>query len=114
MLFAAAAVLGGVILIAASAKPDELINSTTFRLARSFSYIFVNVYAMKMAGVFMISTSTVITYTRIVPRWTAVVGFVLALILLVGSYWIGWSFVLFPIWVLILSICILSEKLGWE
>jgi hypothetical protein len=114
MLFAAAAVLGGVILIAASAKPDELINSTTFQLARSFSYIFVNVYAIKMAGVFMISTSMVITYTRIVPRWTAVVGFVLALFLLVGSYWIGWSFVLFPIWVLILSTCILIEKLGWE
>jgi hypothetical protein len=112
MLFASAAVLGAVILIAAPARPDELINSTAFRLARSLSYIFVNVYAIKMAGVFMITTSTVITYTGIVPRWTAAVGYVLALFLLVGSYWVGWGFVLFPIWVLTISMCILVEKLG--
>jgi hypothetical protein len=112
MLFASAAVLGAVILIASSARPDELVNSATFKLARSLSYIFMNVYAIKMAGVFMISTSTVIMHTRIVPRWIAAVGFVLALFLLIGSYFASWSFVLFPVWVLIISTWILIENLG--
>ena len=49
------------------------------------AYIIANVYAIKMAGVFMISTSTVITYTRIVPPWIAAVGYVLAFLLLVAS-----------------------------
>jgi hypothetical protein len=51
MLFAAAAIAGAVILVASSAEPNELINSTTFRLARATAYIFTNVYAIKMAGV---------------------------------------------------------------
>ena len=38
----------------------------------------MNVYAIKMAGVFMISTSTVVIYTKIAPRWIAVLGYVLA------------------------------------
>jgi hypothetical protein len=41
-------------------RPDEMINSATFKLARAAAYIIANVYAIKMAGVFMISTSTVV------------------------------------------------------
>src|SRR5712672_2552042 len=92
MLFVAAAVIGAVILVAASAEPNELINSATFRFARAATYIVMNVYAIKMAAVFMISTSTVVIYTGIAPRWIAVLGYLLALVLLVGSYYISWSF----------------------
>ncbi len=111
MLFAAAAVLGAVILIAGSSAPHELINSATFRFSRALTYIVVNVYAIKMAVVFMVSTSTVILYTRIAPRWLAVTGFVLALFLLLGSYYVGWCIVVLPIWVLLLSTYILIENL---
>ena len=90
MLFAAAALVGAVNLTASSAGPNELINSATFRFARTSTYIILNVYAVKMAAVFIISTSTVIIYTGIVPRWMAYVGFLLALVVLVGSYYITW------------------------
>jgi hypothetical protein len=114
MLFAAAAIIGAVILVASSAQPNELINSTTFRFARAAAYIIMNVYAIKMAAVFMISTSTVVIYTEIAPRWIAFLGYILACILLVGSYYISWSFVVLPVWVFLLSINILMENLGWQ
>jgi hypothetical protein len=110
MLFAAAAVIGAVILVASTADPDELINSATFRFARAVTYIVMNVYAIKMAGVFMISTSTVMIYTGIAPRWIAVLGYTLAFILLVGSYYISWSFVVLPLWVLLISIYIIIDN----
>jgi hypothetical protein len=112
MLFAAAALVGAVTLVASSAEPNELINSTTFRFARATAYIIMNVYAIKMAAVFMISTSTVVIYTAIAPRWIAFVGYFLALIILIGSYYISWSFAVLPIWVFLISIYILIENLG--
>ena len=91
MLFAAAATVGAIILTFANA-PDEMLNSTTFRFGRAVAYNVANIYAIKMAGVFMFSTSMVALYTGLTPRWIAVLGFVLAGILLVGSYYISWSF----------------------
>jgi hypothetical protein len=99
MLFAAAAVIGAVVLVASISAPDELMNSATFRFARAASYIIMNVYALKMAAVFMISTSTVVIRTGIAPRWIAFLGFLLALMLLIGSFFISWSFAVLPFWV---------------
>ena len=111
MLFAAAAVGGAVILVASFAQPNELINSATFRFARAAAYIIINVYAVKMAAVFMFSTSTVVIYTGIAPRWIAYVGYLLALILLIGSYYISWSFFILPVWVFLISVYILIDNL---
>ena len=54
MLFAAAAVMGAVLLFPSTAEPNELISSTIFHYARAAAYIVNNVYATKMAAVFMI------------------------------------------------------------
>jgi hypothetical protein len=56
----------------------------------------MNVYAVKIASVFMISASTLAIYTGISPRWIAALGYVLALILLPGSYYIKWCLVVLP------------------
>jgi hypothetical protein len=111
MLFAAAAVIGAVMLLASAAEPIELINSATFRFARAATYIIMNVYAIKMAAVFMFSTSTVVIYTGIAPRWIAYTGYLLALLLLVGSYYISWSFAVLPIWVFLISVYVLADNL---
>jgi hypothetical protein len=112
MLFATAALAGAVMLVASSGETTELINSATFRFARAAAYIVMNVYAIKMAGVFMVSTSTVVIYTAIAPRWISLVGYLLALILLLGSYYISWSFAVLPVWVFLISIYILIDNLG--
>ena len=109
MLFAAAAVTGA-ILIAFASHPQELIGSATFHFARAAAYSLVNVYMIKMASVFMITTSTVAIYTGVAPRWLAVLGFALALILLFGSFYISWSFLVFPLWVFLLSASILRDS----
>src|SRR5258706_6803590 len=88
MLFAAAAVIGAVMLVASVSEPNELISSATFRFARAVSYIIMNVYAIKMAAVFMISTSTVVIRTGIAPRWIAFLGLLLAVIILIWRLFI--------------------------
>lgn len=112
MLFAAAAVIGAVVLVATISAPHELTSSATFRFARAASYIIVNVYAIKMAAVFMISTSTVVIRTGIAPRWIAFLGFLLAMILLIGSFFISWSIAVLPLWVFLISVYILIDNLG--
>jgi len=110
MLFTGAAIIGA-ILIAFAMQPQELIGSSTFHFARAAAYIMVNVYMIKMASVFMTTTSTLAMYTGIAPRWLAVLGIVLALILLFGSFYISWSFLVFPLWVFLLSASMLRDSL---
>jgi len=74
MLFTAAAIIGA-ILFAFAMQPEELMGSATFHFARAAAYSLVNVYMIKMASVFMITTSTVAIYTGIAPRWLAFLGF---------------------------------------
>jgi hypothetical protein len=119
MLFTSAAVAGG-LLIAFEARPEELIDSATFHFARAAVYSFTNIYMNKMSCVFMITTSTIALYTHIAPRWLAICGFILSLCLLFGSYYIPWSFAVFPVWVFAYSVYILrcnfrqSASLGSE
>lgn len=110
MLFAAAAMIGAVMLVASAAEPNELINSATFRFGRAATYIILNVYAIKMAAVFMFSTSTVVIYTGITPRWIAYIGYLLALLLLIGSYYVSWSFAVLPVWVFLISAYVLTDN----
>ena len=110
MLFTAAAAVGG-ILMAFAAQPAELINSATFHFARATTYNLVNIYMIKMAGVFMITVSTLAIYTGFASRWSAILGYVLALFLLIGSYYMSWSFVVFPLWVLLMSFLILRDNI---
>lgn len=111
MFFASAAMIGAVILVHSAFQSDAMMNSGAFHVTRGLAFIVMNVYALKMAGVFMFSTSTVIIYTGIAPRWIAITGYALALLLIVGSSYFGWSVVVFPIWVFLLSSYILIVNL---
>ena len=109
MLFAAAAIIGAILRVFAD-EPTEMLDSATLHFARALAYNIMNVYAIKMAGVFMFSTSTVAIYTGLAPRWIAVLGYALALILLVGSYYLTWGFAVMPLWVLLISMYILIDN----
>jgi hypothetical protein len=108
MLFASAAAIGAIVL--AFASDPQMIDSVSFHFARAFAYNLANVYAIKTAGVFMISASTMALYTGFAPRWIAFLGYALALILLLGSYYIRWSLVVLPLWVLLVSLYILIDN----
>jgi len=108
-LFTAATVVGA-LLMAFVAQPKELINSATLHFAHAAAYSLVNIYMVKMAVVFMITTSTMAIYTKFVPRSLALLGYGLSLLLLVGSYYARWSFMVFPLWVFMVSLSLLASK----
>jgi hypothetical protein len=109
MLFAAAAVVGAII-IAFHSAPEVLIDSATFHFGRGLAYGMINIYVVKTASVFMITTSTIALYTRLTPRWLAIGGYAVAVVLLIGSYYFDWSLLIFPLWVLLVSGCILVDE----
>jgi hypothetical protein len=109
MLFAAAAVIGAII-IAFHAAPEGLEHSATFHFGRGLAYGMVNIYLVKTATVFMITTSTIALYTRLTPRILAIGGYFIAVALLFGSYYFDWSLMVFPLWVLLVSLSILWDE----
>ncbi len=110
MLFMSAAMVGGLI-IAYAGDPGRLLGSPTFTSARAIAYEIMNIYAIKMAGVFMIATSTLALHTRFIPRWIAFLGYAVALLLLLSSRYIEGILLVFPLWVLLISLYILIDNL---
>jgi hypothetical protein len=110
-LFAAASVAAGIVRLLISSSGNVLATGA-YSLARVQIYQAMHTYAIKMAGVFMISTSTISLRTGIVPRWMAFLGFALALLLLLTVGTIDLILLVFPLWVLSMSIYILIDNFG--
>jgi hypothetical protein len=107
-LFAATAVAGGLIESYAMAAPGR----DVWTFGRASTYAALNVYAVKMAGVFMLSTATISWRTRVLPRWLAVLGAVLAVGLLSVVSTDEPVLLLFPAWVLLVSAYLLLATRG--
>ena len=110
MFFVAAAVAGAVVM-GIEAAPEPLGDAGAFVFGRAVSAQIMNVFALKMAAVFMLSTATLATRTHVLPRWITLSGYGLAALLLLSSRFVDWLFLAFPLWVLALSIYILRENL---
>ena len=110
-LFAAAAMSGALIEVAAAGNlrsPD----SATLYLGRRTIDALMNLFAMKMAGVFMISACTIGLRSRIFPRWIAFAGYACALVLLLAIASWKWIELVFPLWMLLVSMQILLAQFG--
>ena len=110
MLFVAAAMAGGLIAEAAAGSaaapgPDAL------AAGRQVTGLLLHVYAMRMAAVFTMSTATITLRTKVVPRWIGMLGFAVAVVLLVSVGLTVWVELLFPAWILLLSADILRTGL---
>ncbi len=106
MLFASAA-LAGSLLATWGAMPGPLGKSGVYLFARTTIFQLINGYGMRMAGVFMITTSTLAIRTGIYPRPTAFLGYAIAALLLLGSGRLPWVPMAFPFWTLLVSVQIL-------
>lgn len=111
MLFMAAALIGSILLVHES-SPSRADAPEIFRFARVAAYEILNIYAIKMAGVFMVVTSTLGLRTGFIPRWLAFFGLAVAAALLLASRSNDWMVLAFPLWVLLLSLYILVDNLG--
>ena len=110
MIFVSAALAGGIISSYALVG-DQLNSNGVIVFGRAIMYTITNVYAIRMAGVFMISLASIWTQTRIMPRPLALLTYALALLLLVSINFSMWMIFIFPAWVLIISIFILRASL---
>ncbi|MFB7244469.1 hypothetical protein CW362_35055 [Streptomyces populi] len=72
-----------------------------------FAYALLTTYAMRMAAVFIITTSTIGRRRGVFPRPLVVAGYLAGLTLLVAGTGLPWSELVFPAWALLLSLNIL-------
>jgi hypothetical protein len=86
--------------------------SDVWTFGRASTYAALNVYAVRMAGVFMISTATISWRTRVLARWLSVLGAVLAVGLLTVVTSDEPVLLLFPAWVLLVSTYLLLATRG--
>ncbi|HUX17653.1 MAG TPA: hypothetical protein VMV63_00515 [Acidithiobacillus sp.] len=110
LTFASAAQAGG-LLSSYMIAPSTLVESGVFTYSRAVIYETINVYAIRMAGVFMISLGTIWLRTGLMRRGWAILTYALALVLLLSISYSLWVTLILPIWVLVVSVYFLILNL---
>jgi hypothetical protein len=110
MVFSSSALAGGLVSAYALA-PKLLDDGGVITFARTVIYTITNIYAIRMAGVFMLSLGTVWLRTRAMPRGFVFLTYLLALMLLIAINLSLWVIMIFPLWVLAVSLYILVVSL---
>ena len=106
MLFIGAVTSTSLLTMLAGSDP----NADLFAYGRSTTQTLISVYAMRMAAVFTLSVSTVGLRTSGLPRWVSYLGYLVALTLLLAAGEHKWFQLLFPAWVLLVSVVILLVR----
>jgi hypothetical protein len=91
-----------------STGPD--VDATLWTFSVGSTHTLMSVYAMRMAAVFTLSVSTLGLRTAAFPRWVSYLGIATALALLVAAGEHKWTQLVFPSWVLLLSVVILLTR----
>ena len=105
MAFVSMAVAGGILISASDA--GSAYDPAVLRFARAAMLQISNVYALRMAAAFMISLGTIWLRTGLMPRWLGGLTYALALVLLVVTTFSLWTALVFPAWVLLVSVVFL-------
>jgi hypothetical protein len=106
MVFVSAALAGGI----AATVPlmsDQGARAEVATFGRAVMLQVSNVYALRMAGVLLISLGTMWLRTGVMPRWLSFVTYAVALVLLFVTTLSLWVTLIFPVWVLAVSVLIL-------
>ncbi len=112
MLFVSSAVAGSFFLLPRNSA-EQLVTFGYYEIERILAREILINYGIRMAGVFMISTSSLFLRTRVIPYWFAWLGMSLAAIMILRVSYInrlGWIFLSFPLWILLVSIYILIDN----
>lgn len=95
---------------AAAAAGTVLDESQGSPFGRDFAYNLLTTYAMRMAAVFIITTSTIGRRLGALPRPLVVLGYLAGLTLLVVGADVPWCELVFPAWALVVSLNILRGR----
>ncbi|WP_030708587.1 hypothetical protein [Streptomyces sp. NRRL F-2580] len=100
-------------LFASAAAAGTVLNEDTpSDFGRHYAYTLLATYAMRMAAVFVLATSTIGRLLGVFPRSLALLGTVVGLLLIVVGSGVPWSEMLFPAWALVISVHILRARRG--
>jgi hypothetical protein len=103
MVFVTAAIAGGILAsyrAGLGGEPGDII----INFGRALMLQVSNIYALRMASIIMTTLATIWLRTGLMPRWLAAVTYVLALVLLVVVNFSLWVTLVFPAWVLLISV----------
>lgn len=102
------AIAGGIVSISLDpAHPSDL---AVLRFSRATMLQISNVYALRMTAAFMFSLGTIWLRTGLMPRWLAAVTYALALVLLFVTTLSLWTTLVFPVWVLLVSMLFIVRR----
>jgi hypothetical protein len=106
MLFAATAAVGALALLTVfSVAPLPSVDVA--RALTSMGYGLGFIYGVRAAGMYMITTTTLMKGTGILPRWLAVIGYLVAAFLLVSTTFHPAILLVFPVWIVVMSVAVL-------
>ncbi|WP_433197149.1 hypothetical protein ACQP1G_00205 [Nocardia sp. CA-107356] len=109
MMFLATAVAAGLV-ASNSGVTDPAARVEVINFGKMVVVSASQTYALRMAAVFMISLATIWVKTRLMPRWLAVLSYLLAFALLIASETSRWLTLAFPAWVLVVSGLLLARS----
>ena len=81
-----------------------------YALGRTISSQLLNVFSLRMAAVFIMSTAALGFRTGFMPRWVSAIGFIFSLLLLLSTRFADWLPLAFPCWIFIVSVHILVKN----
>jgi hypothetical protein len=110
LTFIGAALAAG-LLSSFAVESSVLVQSGVLTYSRKVIYHVFNIYAIRMAGVFMISLASIWLRTGLMHRGWAFLTYVLALVLLLSIDYSFWVTLIFPGWVMVISTIILIRNL---
>jgi hypothetical protein len=110
MNFVGAALAGG-LLSSYALEKSALLDSGVYNYNRAVLYNITNIYAIRMAGVFMISLGTIWLRTGLMQRGWTFLTYSLAIVLLLSVTFSSWVTIIFPAWVLAVSVYFLILNL---
>ncbi|GAA1329682.1 hypothetical protein GCM10009610_67290 [Pseudonocardia xinjiangensis] len=105
-LFTGAAAVGAVALLS-QLSPAPLPPPDVARALSAVGYAMVFVYGVRAAGMYMITTTRLAWTAGLLPRWVAALSYVIAAFLLVSVTYHPGILLVFPAWVLAVSILLL-------
>jgi hypothetical protein len=110
MVFVSMAIAGGLI-AGSQLNPQIIYDNQIIYFSRAIMFQLSNVYALRMAGVFMLSLATIWLRTGLFSRWLIILTYLLAVALLIIINIHLWVALIFPAWVIVISIEILVLRL---
>jgi hypothetical protein len=86
------------------------LSSEGVSLLRGLAYTLLFALATRAAAVFMLATATIGLRSGVFPRWFALVGYLLGVVLLVAVSFFDWFILVLPAWVAVVSLFILRRE----